>query len=100
MRNSAVHPALSRETATSHTPFQFSFKSSTPENCASHIAPFGFVPNTKALRRSSKLSIRRRTLSSLERSTASTRSEEHTSELQSLAYLVCRLLLEKKKKTH
>src|SRR3989441_8996588 len=28
----------------------------------------------------------------------SIRSEEHTSELQSLAYLVCRLLLEKKKK--
>src|SRR5687767_15565762 len=29
------------------------------------------------------------------------KSEEHTSELQSLAYLVCRLLLEKKKdKTH
>src|SRR2546425_9252084 len=27
-----------------------------------------------------------------------TRSEEHTSELQSLAYLVCRLMLEKKKK--
>src|SRR2546425_10909422 len=31
--------------------------------------------------------------------TALYRSEEHTSELQSLAYLVCRLLLEKKKKT-
>src|SRR2546425_8218131 len=29
---------------------------------------------------------------------AAFRSEEHTSELQSLAYLVCRLLLEKKKK--
>src|SRR2546425_3305494 len=29
---------------------------------------------------------------------AARRSEEHTSELQSLAYLVCRLLLEKKKK--
>src|SRR2546425_9076480 len=29
---------------------------------------------------------------------ASVRSDEHTSELQSLAYLVCRLLLEKKKK--
>src|SRR2546425_7920895 len=29
----------------------------------------------------------------------STRSEEHTSELQSLAYLVCRLLLEKKKQS-
>src|SRR5205823_13848185 len=30
-------------------------------------------------------------------STRGARSEEHTSELQSLAYLVCRLLLEKKK---
>src|SRR3712207_8202301 len=28
------------------------------------------------------------------------RSEEHTSELQSRQYLVCRLLLEKKKKNH
>src|SRR2546425_5751472 len=33
------------------------------------------------------------------RSIPSSRSEEHTSELQSLAYLVCRLLLEKKKNT-
>src|SRR3989441_6933147 len=32
------------------------------------------------------------------RRTARLRSEEQTSELQSLAYLVCRLLLEKKKK--
>src|SRR2546423_7012664 len=31
---------------------------------------------------------------------AAPRSEEHTSELQSLAYLVCRLLLEKKKKLY
>src|SRR5687767_15334121 len=31
------------------------------------------------------------------RTIPSLRSEEHTSELQSLAYLVCRLLLEKKK---
>src|SRR2546425_8248477 len=31
---------------------------------------------------------------------SSRRSEEHTSELQSLAYLVCRLLLEKKKKQY
>src|SRR2546425_3979587 len=30
----------------------------------------------------------------------SNRSEEHTSELQSLAYLVCRLLLEKKKNVY
>src|SRR3712207_7319067 len=32
--------------------------------------------------------------------TLSARSEEHTSELQSRQYLVCRLLLEKKKNTH
>src|SRR2546425_3897389 len=32
-----------------------------------------------------------------ELSPVASRSEEHTSELQSLAYLVCRLLLEKKK---
>src|SRR5438445_9505309 len=31
---------------------------------------------------------------------AVTRSEEHTSELQSRQYLVCRLLLEKKKQKH
>src|SRR5690625_6638366 len=34
------------------------------------------------------------------RSAAPPRSEEHTSELQSRGHLVCRLLLEKKKKTH
>src|SRR2546425_13344597 len=35
--------------------------------------------------------------SSCSAATSTRRSEEHTSELQSLAYLVCRLLLEKKK---
>src|SRR5690348_18507061 len=34
------------------------------------------------------------------RGRASARSEEHTSELQSPVHLVCRLLLEKKKKKH
>src|SRR2546425_7813556 len=34
-----------------------------------------------------------------DRTLSESRSEEHTSELQSLAYLVCRLLLEKKKNT-
>src|SRR3712207_8048028 len=33
-------------------------------------------------------------------SSGASRSEEHTSELQSRQYLVCRLLLEKKKKSH
>src|SRR3989441_8594063 len=41
--------------------------------------------------------LRRRARDALE--DARERSEEHTSELQSLAYLVCRLLLEKKKTT-
>src|SRR5437660_6783215 len=36
-------------------------------------------------------------LSSAGRSSRNTRSEEHTSELQSRGHLVCRLLLEKKK---
>src|SRR2546425_6106752 len=39
-----------------------------------------------------------KTTSQLSEAEAEKRSEEHTSELQSLAYLVCRLLLEKKKK--
>src|SRR2546425_5190509 len=39
-----------------------------------------------------------RTLDGLQSEDRQGRSEEHTSELQSLAYLVCRLLLEKKKK--
>src|SRR2546425_7296532 len=39
------------------------------------------------------------TVATLEPGFGIARSEEHTSELQSLAYLVCRLLLEKKKNT-
>src|SRR5687767_15405487 len=48
--------------------------------------------NTQALRENSTRS------SPPASPTSKSRSEEHTSELQSLAYLVCRLLLEKKKK--
>src|SRR5205823_14725801 len=43
---------------------------------------------------------RSRPTGSPSQTTATSRSEEHTSELQSLAYLVCRLLLEKKKNKH
>src|SRR2546423_9236973 len=38
-----------------------------------------------------------RTVLAMGRAPYAERSEEHTSELQSLAYLVCRLLLDKKK---
>src|SRR3712207_7401866 len=40
------------------------------------------------------------TLSTARAAVVPTRSEEHTSELQSRQYLVCRLLLEKKKKEY
>ena len=40
------------------------------------------------------------TIKSLTLTPGKSRSEEHTSELQSPMYLVCRLLLEKKKKTN
>src|SRR2546425_3192779 len=45
------------------------------------------------------VSVRRFANRRLSRKSIGKRSEEHTSELQSLAYLVCRLLLEKKKNT-
>src|SRR2546425_7101980 len=55
------------------------------------------ISNPLALSRT--LRARRRSFirSVFSRAKFATRSEEHTSELQSLAYLVCRLLLEKKK---
>src|SRR3712207_7867536 len=52
----------------------------SPSRCASSSASAIRVPNMPAT------------------GTMSARSEEHTSELQSRQYLVCRLLLEKKKK--
>src|SRR2546425_5673205 len=48
--------------------------------------------------RPQRQTIRHAVLHPRSRSLFEERSEEHTSELQSLAYLVCRLLLEKKKK--
>src|SRR3712207_8775947 len=46
------------------------------------------------------LPLRRRTQSIMRRQPRNMRSEEHTSELQSRQYLVCRLLLEKKKQRY
>src|SRR3712207_7506127 len=67
---------------------------------ASATTPCGvFVSDTKASTSSSTAAARRapRPNSSNSRAPRSSRSEEHTSELQSRQYLVCRLLLEKKK---
>src|SRR2546425_9024105 len=64
------------------------------QSCAS-VPPEPAWMSTKQLLGSSGLENMRRNSSA---ATSLSRSEEHTSELQSLAYLVCRLLLEKKKK--
>src|SRR2546425_2528323 len=59
-----------------------------PSNVSSKSSPCAAVPLTKAAPAALKARLW----------PIAVRSEEHTSELQSLAYLVCRLLLEKKKK--
>ena len=50
--NSAIQLAESRRVTTSQMPFQFSLTLSNPVSWASHIAPFGFVRNRNAPRRS------------------------------------------------
>src|SRR2546422_5959396 len=75
----------------------------TPSVPSTHWAPSASVAPTTAS--STIIPIRATRMSAGVRSicsaiaTKSTRSEEHTSELQSRLHLVCRLLLEKKKKT-
>src|ERR1039458_10496110 len=59
---------------------------STPISGGTERAPSSRISSTRSLCNPS--------------SAISNRSEEHTSELQSLRHLVCRLLLEKKKKFH
>src|SRR2546425_8678529 len=59
-----------------------------------------FRSSSKAKRSAPPVTCRHCTPSRAGTCTRRWRSEEHTSELQSLAYLVCRLLLEKKKKQH
>src|SRR5437764_7038499 len=51
-----------------------------------------------SLRQLGRIPIQTWSQTSIERAMLPIRSEEHTSELQSPMYLVCRLLLEKKKK--
>src|SRR5690348_17795723 len=69
---------------------------SSPDLCPGHASVrgffFGFGARTMAACCVSRF------LRTRLRSRPSTRSEEHTSELQSPVHLVCRLLLEKKKK--
>src|SRR2546422_8603091 len=86
-------------------PYTTLFRSKTgePSNVCSSIGPHasGFSRNGHALDAGilSRAEFHRPLQSSSEIRHGSKRSEEHTSELQS-AYLVCRLLLEKKKNIH
>src|SRR2546423_15457317 len=67
--------------------------------CIRHPAYLGLRDDVAPVARRPGRHRRGRALSSAQqcRQSLLARSEEHTSELQSLAYLVCRLLLEKKK---
>src|SRR5688500_19365900 len=70
----------------------FRSKKSHPSNQGFRIYNSSLIPSKSNL--SNVISLPRITYPQI------TRSEEHTSELQSPCNLVCRLLLEKKKKTH
>src|SRR5258705_9786543 len=65
---------------------------------------FPYTTLFRSVEKSATLSLRRALTSpmpsdAISPSSAGRRSEEHTSELQSLRHLVCRLLLEKKKQS-
>src|SRR5687767_15489900 len=74
-------PILRRDPATEHLP-RPRVRPAVDERSPAHDLGLGRTPVREAIHRLARGGLR---------------SEEHTSELQSLAYLVCRLLLEKKK---
>src|SRR3989441_1884721 len=63
-----------------------------------NLEPWDYYANEPANRGLAKIATLVRRVRAEQANVLLLRSEEHTSELQSLAYLVCRLLLEKKKK--
>src|SRR2546422_5556608 len=66
-----------------------------PNECQAGICPESIVVQERVPRASARPAMERKRAGS---ASAAKRSEEHTSELQSRLHLVCRLLLEKKKK--
>src|SRR3712207_8565607 len=72
------------------TPKPDDFKAVPPDALATFLIRRGWVQKPSTMLR----------MRYYEHPEARFRSEEHTSELQSRQYLVCRLLLEKKKKQH
>src|SRR3712207_7342220 len=82
-----------RSTLFPYTTLFRSLPVSFSRNATARKSPCGVGRWTETVR-STSFSVRRRY------SIRSARSEEHTSELQSRQYLVCRLLLEKKKNVY
>src|SRR3712207_7884811 len=66
--------------------------------CRQTVSLCASTPSTAENTTTAPSSTRKDRSTSAVKSTCPGRSEEHTSELQSRQYLVCRLLLEKKKK--
>src|SRR6267154_6320213 len=106
LRPSVITCGCSHNNSTSGT--APALRAATMRRCSSHAAPYSITPRSttkpvffgsKLVRRSELLTFDAQ-LSTLISSSPprSARSEEHTSELQSPVHLVCRLLLEKKKK--
>src|SRR5258708_25175542 len=80
-------------------PYTTLFRSAMPRSC-SCCAPVLPAPATISIASSVPAMQRSNLISATDASSAVMRSEEHTSELQSPDHLVCRLLLEKKKKNN
>src|SRR3712207_7775360 len=84
-------------------PYTTLFRSAGVEDCPSSAATEAtFTTEPPSCIRGKRYLADRKTLVRFTSTTRcqSARSEEHTSELQSRQYLVCRLLLEKKKTDH
>ena len=94
----AMAMAMANETAHQPTPMmQLYWQSTTPVQAASCVltVPIAFEEASRAALAGAAVIAGLVPLAIIDDMTAA-RSEEHTTELQSLAYLVCRLLLEKK----
>src|SRR5205823_13265211 len=92
----SLHDALPIWTRRSPTPTGASNTSTTRLPRRRHISPRRNSPERLARRNRLSRAFARRWKTTSTPPRRWPRSEEHTSELQSLAYLVCRLLLEKK----
>src|SRR2546425_837467 len=98
-------PISSRWTATSGPTWMRATSAPCRRSPVREVGPSRRFSRPRAKSSSAARTSRRRTITTAGRASSRSsgrkyvppRSEEHTSELQSLAYLVCRLLLEKKK---